>query len=115
MFLERELGRKGYRVVQVNDTCELADLSSDRDRYDLVVLDPELSDSSGEPIIEIIRLCFPDVPIILHTLWQDKTKYTIDSSIIACVEKNGNSIVTIHQIILDMFGKRDKSQIPRDF
>ncbi len=111
IFLERELGQKGYRVIQVNDTSELASLCSNKAGYDLIVLDPELLDSSGEPIIEYIRLCFPNIPIVLHTLWQDKSKYAIDSTVIACVEKDGNSIVAIHQIILDIFGKSEQSQI----
>jgi len=111
MFLERELGQKGYRVIQVNDTSELASLCSNKAGYDLIVLDPELSDSGGKPIIEFIRLCFPNTPIILHTLWQDKLKYALDSAVIACIEKNGNSVVTIHQKVLDIVGKREQSQI----
>ncbi|NQU64426.1 MAG: hypothetical protein HQ517_09120, partial [SAR324 cluster bacterium] len=76
-----------------------------------IVLDPELSVVSGEPIIDFIRVLFPGVPIILHTLRSDIDRYVGDSTVVACVEKNGNSVVTIHQIILANFQQKHDGQM----
>ncbi len=111
MFLKRELERKGYRVFQEKDRCELSSLSLINNVFDLIVLDPELSDSRGIPILETVHFSFPGVPIILHTFWQDKAGYSCDPSVIAYVEKNGNSIVTIQQIISDMIRKKNDDQM----
>jgi len=102
MFLKRELENKGYRVYQVKDRYELSGLSFTEDNFDLIVVDPELSDERGVPIIETVLVSFPGVPIILHAFWGDKTFCSCDYSAVACVEKNGNSIETIQKIISDM-------------
>ena len=109
-FLKRELERKGYRVLLPKDDFDLTNAKFIESHLDLIVLDPELSDSRGVPIVETTLVSFPGVPIILHTLWQDKTYCSCHPSIIACIEKDGSSIDSIQQTILDMICQRKDSQ-----
>ena len=115
LFLKRELERKGYKVLQVVETSELSNLSLKNTKADLIVLDPDLSDKRGIPIIETVLVSFPGVPIILHAFWRDKAYCSCDSSIIACVEKNGNSIERIKKIISEKSRQNDDEQkLPQD-
>jgi DNA-binding NtrC family response regulator len=111
MFLKRELERKEYLVKQVENSSELENLSLTKGHFDFIILDPELSDSGGIPIIETVLVSFPGVPIILHTLWRSKQYCSCHPSIVACIEKNANSIDVIQRLILERILKNNHCKI----
>ena len=111
MFLKRELERKEYLVKQVENCSELETLGLIKSHFDIIILDPELSDSGGSPIIDTVLVAFPGVPIIQHTFWSTKQLCrSCHPSIVACVEKNANSIEVIQGIILDRIREKNLCQ-----
>ncbi len=64
--LKRILERKGWSVFTA-PTGELALLSAEKEKLDLVLLDIRLPDKSGIDVLKELRIKYPELPVIIIT------------------------------------------------
>ncbi len=91
-FLQRELSTAGYEVgLAANGRQAMEWVGSSRP-FDLLIIDPDLPDVSGEELLHKLYSKMPNLPIVVHTLFLDYEKYHKTKKVTACIEKSGSSI-----------------------
>ena len=91
-FLRREMEGEGYRVVLAKNAVEVVQWAFRQGPLDLVILDPDLPDSSEMIVLEHLKDRIPAVQLIIHTFPSDDASYEDFPNIAAFIEKRGNSI-----------------------
>lgn len=100
-FLKREMISEGYRVRLAKDGREVLACVYHHDPLDLLILDPDLPDSSGPAILEKIGDRIPSIPVVVHTFLSDYAGYQTSPGTIAFVEKKGNSVEHLKKVVFE--------------
>ncbi len=104
-FLRREMTAEGYRVRLANTCEEVLKWVFDQKPLDLLILDPDLPDASGLALLDKIEDRIPTLPVVIHTLLSDYSSDSATSNITAFVEKKGNSIKRLKEVVFEVLQK----------
>ena len=88
-LLRRELGRAGYRVLTAADAPAARDILGANATVDLVILDEELPDATGEAGLAALFGATGGPPVILHAFSQGACAWRVEGRVAAVVEKGG--------------------------
>jgi len=109
-FLLRELTADGYRVKLARNGEETLKTVYDQEPLHLVILDPDFADRSD--ILEKIQDRIPALPVVVHTLSPERLEGLWLSDTVTIVEKRGNSILNLKQLVCTLCGRSMLEQKP---
>jgi CheY-like chemotaxis protein len=102
-FLLRELTADGYKVKLARSGEETLKTVYDQQPLHLVILDPDFADRSD--ILDKIQDRIPAIPVVVHTLSPERLEGLWLSDSVTIVEKRGNSIVNLKELVCSLFRK----------
>jgi DNA-binding NtrC family response regulator len=102
-FLLRELTADGYKVKLARSGEETLKAVYDQEPLHMVILDPDFADRSD--ILEKIQDRIPAIPVVVHTLSPECLEGLWLSDTVTIVEKRGNSILNLKELVCTLFGK----------
>jgi DNA-binding NtrC family response regulator len=91
-YIRREMMAEGYDILLAASGQEVLKRVYKPEPPDLLILDPDLSDSEGLPLLEKIEDRIPSLPVVIHGFSSDYRNGLGCSSVVAFVEKEANSI-----------------------
>jgi DNA-binding NtrC family response regulator len=97
-LVKRELLSEGYHAFTVENTSQLKNWMHLRRAPDILILDPDLPGDEKQNISAILA-SYPEMPVIFHSLSNEKWSETPSLKHSILVEKNGNSINSVKQWI----------------
>jgi DNA-binding NtrC family response regulator len=100
-FLQREMGREGYRVRLAENARDLLQEAFDCDPIDLIILDPDLPDAVDFNLMSALRRRMPRVPVILHAHQAQVPPGAEGAAPFAVVEKGGSSVERLKEVAED--------------
>jgi DNA-binding NtrC family response regulator len=102
-FLKREMMVEGYQIRLVKSGQELIDDVHNPDLLpDMVILDPDLPDTTDLSLVHQIHQIVPGLPIVIHTL-QTEIIHQLDAMHpVIFVEKKGSSVDHLKQAVKDL-------------
>lgn len=98
-LLKRELEQDGHIIYLAKNKKEAQVYIHGDNRLDIVILDPELPDCYGHPLLGQIKERIPPVKIIIHTFAEFFNGMSFDENVY-CVEKSAVSIAPLKRRIL---------------
>jgi CheY-like chemotaxis protein len=98
-LVQRELVSEGYTVYAPESELELMDLFKSGPHMDLMIIDPVVLDNRFCQVSKQICQCFPDIPVIVHSLPADKDEPLPFKSILGRIEKNWDSIGELKRVM----------------
>ena len=104
-FLKREMKAEGYRVRLAGNGQEVMRLIYSREPVHIVVIDLDLPDVSELSILEKLQERIPTLPVVVHTFLSEYINHPAVLSTAALVEKKGNSIDRLKQVVSDIMRK----------
>ena len=106
-LLKREMVAEGYRVRLAENGRDVLKWSYDSGPIDLLILDPDLPDIDESTLFARLADRIPTLPMVIHTLLSDYTTSKSISGTVAFVEKSGNSMEKLKQVVADFRNKAD--------
>ncbi len=102
-FLKREMMAEGYQIRLVKSGQELIeDVHNPNTPPDMVILDPDLPDTTDLSLVHHIHQIVPGLPIVIHTL-QTEMIHKLDAvHSVIFVEKKGSSVDHLKQAVKDL-------------
>ncbi len=101
-FLKRELVADGYRVKLAKNGREVLSRLGSQQGVDLLVLDLDLPHAGDLAILDEIRGLIPSLPVVVHTFLPEYTGHSATLSNAALVEKEGNSVDRLKDVISEV-------------
>lgn len=101
-FLRRELTEQGYHVRLAKSGREILKWIYSHEPFHLLILDPDLPDAKEVAILEELNDRIPALPVILHAFPSDCSSPLIALNQAVFVEKVGNSIERLKEVISEM-------------
>jgi CheY-like chemotaxis protein len=100
-FMKRELEKDFHSVHLADSHSELIEKLKVIKDFNLLILDPDLPDAAdtADAIMTVVSEKVPSTPVIIHTYLSEFHSVPKMKSIIAKIEKNGNSIDNIRKTI----------------
>lgn len=95
-FLQREMGREGYRVRLAESARDLLEWALDRDPIDLLILDPDLPDAVDLQLMTVLHQRMPLVPVIIHAHLAPGRPGAAAAPLM--VEKGGSSVERLKEL-----------------
>lgn len=102
-LLKRELIQDGHTIYLAKNEKEAQGYIYGENQLDIIILDPELPDCYGQPLLDQIQDRTPPVKIIIHTFAEFFNGMNVDENV-HFVEKNAGSIAPLKDRI-QSFGK----------
>jgi DNA-binding NtrC family response regulator len=99
-FLQRELGREGYRIRLAESAQDLLKWVFNHEPIDLIILDPDLPDAVDSHLLSTLQNRMPPVPVIIHTHYAN-TLPQAEATFIT-VEKGGSSVERLKEVADDI-------------
>ena len=92
-FLKREMMAEGYHILLAKSVQEVLKFIYDNNRpLDLLILELDLPDTGGLPILKKLEDRIPNLPVVVHTYLSEYLNHPAVLCAAAIVEKKGNSI-----------------------
>ena len=107
-FLKREMITQGYRVRLAKDSREVLKWVFSQAPLDLLILDLDLPDVDEVEIFEQINDRIPQLPVVLHSFQRDPASYTEPLINAVFVEKQGNSVEHLKEVVSKMLNRSRK-------
>ena len=111
-FLQRELVSEGYGVRQAVSGKDALEQIYCQKSIDLLILDPDLPDADEHFLFKKLYDRIPSLPVIIHA----HSEYAVIKERMYAtifVEKNGNSIERLKQVVYDIL-HAEKKRFPND-
>lgn len=108
-FLKRELEAEGHSVRLAENGVEVLKVAFFQDPLDLVILDPDLPGTAVRQLLAKLKDRIPPLPVVIHTFLADLSDSAESQEELhadAFVEKGGNSIETLKQVVLNLKQKK---------
>jgi DNA-binding NtrC family response regulator len=90
---------EGYEVLLAGSGHEVLKHAYNPEPLDLIILDPDLPDSNGLPLLEKIEDRIPSLPVVIHAFAPDAHDKSAFSSAAAFVEKDASSVDRLKTIV----------------
>ncbi len=104
-FLRREMTAEGYHVRLAKSAREVLNQVYSSESFDIVILDPDLSDAGELNLFEKIENRIPVLPIIIHGFLIDYQEYLDINRSAAFVQKQGNSSESLKKVVNELLLK----------
>jgi DNA-binding NtrC family response regulator len=101
-FLKREFGAVGYHVHLAENAKEVIEIAHQSGTCDVLVLDPDLPDTDPALLLDELCTYIPRLPVVIHSI----------SSNIKIIEKSGNSVETLKELVAGILQKSGCSSEP---
>jgi DNA-binding NtrC family response regulator len=101
-FLQRELGREGYRIRLAENVQDLLKWVFNHEPIDLIILDPDLPDAVDSHLLTTLQNRMPPVPVIIHAHSSLSLVEPEASPAFIVVEKGGSSIERLKEVADDI-------------
>lgn len=104
-FLKREMLADGYRVELASNGREVLEWIYRRHPLDLLILDLDLPGVGETSLFERLQNRVPTLPVVVHTFLSEYISHPAVLSSAALVEKKGNNIDRLKQVVYDVLRK----------
>ena len=104
-FLRREMTAEGYQVRLAKSAREVLNRVYSSEPFDLIILDPDLSDASEVNLFERLEDRIPALPIVIHGFLIDYQESSIVNRSATFVPKQGNSSETLKKVVYELLLK----------
>ena len=101
-FLKREMTAAGYRILLADNGRDVVKRVYQHEPVDLLILDPDLPDVEESAVLKKIHNRIPALPVVVHTYTSDYETHQDLANAAAFVEKRGNSIENLRQVVSDI-------------
>lgn len=91
-LLGRELKADGHDVVEAGDAANLWQALGAAGELDAAVVDPDIPNVTGLPLLDLFRQKRPAMPVVFHVYPAEAASYTPGGRLAAVVEKGGDLI-----------------------
>ncbi|MBU1171393.1 MAG: hypothetical protein KKD44_17710 [Proteobacteria bacterium] len=106
-LLEREFQSEGYQVSGAANEHELFGIMDGISRVDLLIIDPEIVENTFSTVWQRIRQCYPDLPVIVHSLCPNPQQISPLGIVYGRVEKNWNSIGELKKVSSEILQSKE--------
>jgi len=107
-FLKREMVAAGYRVHLAENGKEVIKRVYHSKPLDLLILDPDLPDLEESAVLKKLKNRIPNLPVVLHSYCADFEDCKKLLEKITFVEKGGNSVEHLKQVISDILDQQSR-------
>jgi len=107
-FLRREMMGEGFKVRMAKNAREVLEWVYHHDLVDLLILDPDLPNVGERAIVERLNDRIPPLPVVVHSFLSDNETYLDCLHPAAVVEKRGNSIERLKEVVFEILGNPDQ-------
>ena len=107
-FLRREMMGEGFKVRMAKNSREVLEWVYHRDLVDLLILDPDLPNAGERAMMERLNDRIPPLPVVVHSFLSDNETYLDCLHPAAVVEKRGNSIERLKEVVFEILGNPDQ-------
>jgi len=104
-FLRREMTAEGYQVRLAKSAREVLNRVYSSEPFDLIILDPDLSDASEVNLFERLEDRIPALPIVIHGFLIDYQESSTVNRSATFVAKQGNSSETLKKVVYELLLK----------
>lgn len=104
-FLRREMTAEGYQVRLAKSAREVLNRVYSSEPFDLIILDPDLSDASEVNLFERLEDRIPALPIVIHGFLIDYQESSTVNRSATFVAKQGNSSETLKKVVYELLSK----------
>jgi DNA-binding NtrC family response regulator len=101
-FLQRELGKEGYRIRLAESAQDLLKWAFNPEPIDLIILDPDLPDAVDSHLLSTLQNRIPTVPVIIHAHSSLSLPEPEASPSFIIVEKGGSSVEQLKAVAEDL-------------
>jgi len=101
-FLRREMTAEGYQVRLAKSAREVLNRVYSSEPFDLIILDPDLSDASEVNLFERLEDRIPALPIVIHGFLVDYQESSTVNRSATFVPKQGNSSETLKKVVYEL-------------
>ena len=110
-YLKREMVAEGYRVRLAKTGREVIKWVYHHDPLDLLILDPDLPDTTIVSLFEKLQNRIPALPVVVHTFLSDSVDFATGSIEVVFVEKSGSSVENLKRAVADILKKINPQRI----
>ncbi|MBW1902589.1 MAG: response regulator [Deltaproteobacteria bacterium] len=103
-FLRREMMGEGFKIRMAKNAREVLEWVYHRDLVDLLILDPDLPNAGERAMMERLNDRIPPLPVVVHSFLSDNETYLDCLHPAAFVEKRGNSIERLKEVVFEILG-----------
>ncbi len=115
-FLKREMLAAGYRIILADTGRDVVMWTFRHNLLDLLIIDPDLPDAEESDMLKKICSRIPALPVVMHTYAADDTSYRDLSCVSAVVEKKGNSIENLKQVVAEILSRsKPRAVVPTQY
>jgi DNA-binding NtrC family response regulator len=111
-LLERELKADGYQVRVADNGREVLKWAYRLQALDLIILDLDLPDIDEHTLFVKLQDRIPALPIVIHSFQSDGTERFANYESVVFVEKGGNSIERLKEVVNDLLSSRQTARQP---
>jgi len=108
-YLKREMEAEGYVVHLAENGHQMLKYVYHSDPLDVIIMDPDLLDADVPGTLKVLKDRIPPVIVVFHTFEQDWEEYGKILDDVVFVEKRGNSIEGLKQVMANMFNAKGKN------
>jgi len=106
-FLRREMIGEGFKVRLAKNAREVLEWVYHHDLVDLLILDPDLPNVGERAMMERLNDRVPPLPVVVHSFLSDNETSLDSLHPAAFVEKRGNSIERLKEVVFEILGNPD--------
>ena len=107
-FLRREMIEAGYNVQVAKNSQEILEWVNHHDLVDLLILDPDMPDTGDTAMMKMLKERISPLPVVVHSILADHANYSDILKNIVFVEKMGNSIERLKEVVSGFLGSPDQ-------
>ena len=109
-FLKREMMKAGYQVRLAANGREVLKWAYHHELVDLIILDSDLPDTDESSLLQKLKDRMPSLPVIIHKFDAGKANFADNFNGSTFVEKSGNSIERLKEVVFDILRRSDQQQ-----
>ena len=113
-FLKREFGAAGYHVHLAESAKEVIKIAHQSGSCDVLILDPDLPDTDPAWLLNELTTCIPGLPVVVHSFSSNITDLQNRAGTVTVIEKSGNSIETLKELVAGILQKSGCRSDPPD-
>ncbi len=101
-FVKRELSAQHHEVILVSNVRDILRLARQKPGFDLIIVDPYFPELDHPIRFRRVTEQIGSTPVVLHTYLSSADCAELTGPRVSLIEKNGNSIDRLKQIILNI-------------